>query len=225
MVRRAGRLVAPTTFGDPTSLTASGEERRYTARQAWASARAFAFVLDGYEGGCEVDVATRVHGCVAPLVADAGLDLVEVRFPGGQLQVVVDRPGGVDLETLSGISSRISRLLDEHDMVPGRYTLEVSSPGLERPLRTPDQFRRFVGATVSVKTRPDVPGERRERGLLKAADDEGIVLVPSEGPGAGVDRRLAYGDIDRARTVFEWGPAPKPGKGARTKDDEKRVRT
>jgi len=185
-------------------------------------------VLDGYGGGCEVDVATRVHGCIAPLVADAGLDLVEVRHPGGQLQIVVDRPGGVDLEALSAISSSISRLLDEQDLVPGRYTLEVSSPGLERPLRTPDQFRRFVGATVSVKTRPHVAGERRELGRLEAADDEGIVLVPSEGPGAGVARSLAYDDIDRARTVFDWGPGPKPGKGpaprvGASKGDKKRI--
>jgi len=160
-----------------------------------------------------VDVATRVHELVAPLVADADVELVEVRFTGGQLQVVVDRDGGVDLGALSDVSNRVSRVLDDHDVVPGRYTLEVSSPGLERPLRTPEQFRRFVGATVSVKTRPEVPGERRERGRLESADENGIVVVPSEGPGANVARSLAYGEIDRARTVFEWGAQPKPGKG------------
>ncbi len=160
-----------------------------------------------------MDVATRVHEIVAPLVAEKDLELVEVRFTGGQLQVVVDGAAGVDLDTLSDVSGRVSRLLDEHDLVPGRYTLEVTSPGLERPLRTTEQFRRFVGATVSVKTCPHVPGERRERGRLEAADDEGIVIVPSEGPGAGVARSLAYTDIDRARTVFEWEAQPKPGKG------------
>jgi ribosome maturation factor RimP len=158
-----------------------------------------------------VDVATRIHELVAPLVSDEGLELVEVRFTGGQLQVVVDRPSGVDLHTLSEVSNRVSRLLDQHDPVPGRYTLELSSPGLERPLRRPAHFRRFVGSTVSVKTRPHVEGERRQRGRLESADDDGIVLVPSEGPGAGLPRSLAYDDIDRARTVFEWGPAPKPG--------------
>ena len=158
-----------------------------------------------------MDVATRVHEIVAPLVAGEDLELVEVRFTGGQLQVVVDRAGGIDLDALSNVSGRVSRLLDEHDVVPGRYTLEVSSPGLERPLRTPAQFRRFVGSTISVKTCPHVPGERRERGLLESADDEGIVVVPSEGPGAGVARSLGYDDIDRARTVFEWAAQPKPG--------------
>ncbi len=159
-----------------------------------------------------MDVATRVHGLIAPLVAEKGLELVEVRFTGGQLQVVVDRATGVDLDALTDVSSRVSRALDEHDVVPSRYTLEVSSPGLERPLRTPEQFRRFVGATVSVKTLPNVAGERRERGRLEAADEEGIVIVPSEGPGAGVARSLRYDQIDRARTVFEWAAQPKPGK-------------
>lgn len=168
-----------------------------------------------------MDVATRVHERVAPLVAGDGLELVEVLFSGGRLQVVVDRPAGVDLNALSALSSRVSRLLDDLDLVPGRYTLELSSPGLERPLRTPEQFRRFVGSTITVKTRPHVAGERRERGVLKAADDEGIVIVPSEGPGAGVDRALAYGDVDRARTVFEWGPAPKPGNDNKRKKTEK----
>ncbi len=168
-----------------------------------------------------MDVATRVHEIVAPVVAGEDLELVEVRFTGGQLQVVIDRAAGVDHDTLSNVSSRVSRLLDEHDVVPGRYTLEVSSPGVERPLRTVEQFRRFVGSNISVKTHPHVAGERRERGRLEAADEEGIVIVPSEGPGAGVARSLTYDDIDRARTVFEWGGQPKPGKGRAPAKDAK----
>ena len=80
----------------------------------------------------------------------------------------------------------------------GRYTLEVSSPGVERPLRTPEHFRRFVGTSVAVKTRPDVEGDRRLEGTLEAADDEGVVVA---------GRRLAYDDIEKARTVFVWEPA------------------
>ncbi len=158
-----------------------------------------------------MDVAGRVHELVEPVVAAEGLELVEVSYTGSQLQVFVDGTG-VDLDALSALSTRLSRLLDQHDPVPGRYTLEVSSPGLERPLRTPDQFRRFVGSTVSVKTKPDVAGERRERGVLEAADDEGIVVAAVDGPTPSASRRLAYDEIDRARTVFEWGPPPKPGR-------------
>jgi ribosome maturation factor RimP len=92
----------------------------------------------------------------------------------------------------------VSAALDRHDPVPGRYTLEVSSPGVERTLRTPDHFERFVGTTVNVKTHPDVEGERRVEGSLEAADDDGIVVA---------GRRIAYADVERARTVFVWGPA------------------
>jgi ribosome maturation factor RimP len=79
----------------------------------------------------------------------------------------------------------------------------VSSPGLERPLRTPDHFRRFAGSKVSVKTRPGVEGDRRVEGILTDVDDHGFSVN---------ERRLSYDDVEKARTVFEWGPPPKPGK-------------
>ncbi len=149
-----------------------------------------------------MDPATRVRELVEPVLAAGGIELVDAQFASGALQIFVDRPGGIDLDAIAEVSTTVSHLLDEHDPVPGRYTLEVSSPGLERPLRRPEHFRRFVGTTVAVKTRPEVDGERREQGVLEAADDDGIVVA---------GRRLAYGEIERARTVFEWGPAPKPG--------------
>ena len=164
-----------------------------------------------------MDMSGRVQELLEPVLAADGLELVDLRFSGGALQMFVDRPGGVDLDTISEVTSRVSRLLDEHDPVPGRYTLEVSSPGVERPLRRPDHFRRFVGSTISVKTRPEVAGERRLLGRLEAADEEGIVLVPEEGPAKGAPRRIAYDDVERARTVFRWGPEPKPGKAAAKK--------
>ncbi len=82
----------------------------------------------------------------------------------GVLQVTVDREGGVDLEALTDANRAVSTVLDELDPIPGRYSLEVSSPGIERPLRTPAHFAKAVGATVTVKTRPQVPGERTAAG-------------------------------------------------------------
>ena len=95
--------------------------------------------------------------------------------------------------------------LDAVEALSGPYTLELSSPGLERPLRRPADFRRFVGTTISVKSHDPVDGARRHRGLLVEADDGGIVLEVD-----GQHRRFSYDAIASARTVFEWGPAPKP---------------
>lgn len=136
-------------------------------------------------------------------------EIVDVEVKAGMVRVTLDRPGGIDLDTLAGANRLVSAALDRHDPVPGRYTLEVSSPGLERALRTPEHFRRFVGAAVSVKTRPGVPGERRVSGRLAAADDTGVTVA---GPGDEAGRRIQYADIEEARTVFEWGPGAAPGR-------------
>ncbi|MGH9066457.1 MAG: hypothetical protein ACRD0J_02895, partial [Acidimicrobiales bacterium] len=74
--------------------------------------------------------------------------------------------------------------------------------GLERSLHTPAHFRRFVGSDVAVKAKPGAAGDRRLQGRLIAADEGGIVI---SGNGLGADRRVAYADIERARTVFDWG--------------------
>ena len=149
-----------------------------------------------------MDPAARVSQVVAPLLADRGLELFDVEFRSGTLRVSVDRPGGIDLDAIATATQEVSALLDQEDLVPGeRYTLEVSSPGVERPLRTPEHFRRYVGTTVSIKATADVDGERRVQGTLDAADDEGVTVD---------GRTFAYTQIERARTVFEWGPAPKP---------------
>ncbi len=145
-----------------------------------------------------------------PVVTAAGLELVDVEMKAGVLQVTVDRPGGVDLEALTDANRAVSSLLDEVDPIPGRYSLEVSSPGVERPLRTPAHFAKAVGATVTVKTRPQVPGERRLRGTLVGSDDDGFTLAVD---GAGDEPvRLAYADVDRVRTVFVWGGQATPGR-------------
>ena len=153
-------------------------------------------------------VNDRVRDVVGVPLETSGLELVDVEHTGSLLRVTVDRPGGVDLDAISDASRLVSEALDRTDVVPGRYVLEVSSPRVERALRTPDHFRRFVGSRVAVRTRPATEGERRVEGELETADDEGVVVA---------GRRLAYGDIERARTVFVWEPAAKPGKGAKGK--------
>ena len=169
---------------------------------------------------------------LAPAVASFSLELVGVESRPGLVRVVVDGPDGAQLDAIAEATRAVSNLLDAHDPQPGhRYTLEVTSPGVERPLRTPAHFTRAVGETVSVRTTAGDPGSRRYTGKLVEADDDGIVLEVDGDTGhsdighsdtdVGAERsgrrRFAYADIERARTVFEWGRSDRPGAGGRAK--------
>ena len=169
-------------------------------------------------------VVTRVTELVLPILTDLHLELYDLEFGGGVLKVTIDTPpgspAGVDVDALSLASRLISRELDHVDPIPGHYTLEVSSPGLERPLRRPEHFRREVGKEVSVRLRNVTDGSRRLRGVLVAADDHSATVRVGD-----ADQQISYGDIDRARTVFEWGPADKPGKGPKHPGGSRRPST
>jgi ribosome maturation factor RimP len=159
-----------------------------------------------------------VRAAAEPVLSSLGLELVDVEVVGSgrarTLRLTVDREGGIDLDTLAEANRPVSDALDAVEALPGAYTLELSSPGLERPLRRPAEFRRFVGTMISVKSHDTVAGARRHRGLLAEADDDGIALEVD-----GEHRRFPYDAIASARTVFEWGPAPKPtGPAKRVKE-------
>jgi ribosome maturation factor RimP len=156
-------------------------------------------------------VIERVQALVAPIVHDLGLDLYDLDYAGGILRVVVDTPPGgdhgVSLDTIALITRLVSRELDHQDPVPGRYTLEVSSPGLERTLREPRHYQREIGKDVSVKLLEPIAGMRRLHGTLIAATDRDVVIRDAEL----VEHTIAYEVIEKSKTVFQWGPAPKPG--------------
>jgi ribosome maturation factor RimP len=147
----------------------------------------------------------RVRSVVEPALSASGFEVVDVERQGAVLRVTVDRlvtpgdavdrEGGIDMDGVTEATRLVNDLLDRHDLLGSQSSLEVSSPGIERPLRTPEHFRRFVGTEVAVKARPGVEGDRRLAGTLETADDEGVVVA---------GRRLAYADIERARTVFVW---------------------
>jgi len=156
--------------------------------------------------------ATALRDVVEPFVIAAGLEVWDVEVGPGLVRILVDRPGGVDLEALGALTTAVSRALDSRpDVAPaGRYHLEVSSPGVERALRTPEHYERFVGSTLAVKTVAEASGPRRVRGVLTGVDEAGITVVP-EGEQAEQARHIAFTDIQRAHPVLEWGPSPKPG--------------
>ncbi len=148
-----------------------------------------------------MSVQDTVASLVAPLVSATGLDLYDVEYNGGILRVLVDGHDGVDIGRIQDLSRRISRMLDEHDPIPGRYTLEVSSPGLERKLRTTEHFRGAIGEQVKIKLFPGGDELRRREGRLVDVSDEHIILRDEAG-----DAVIALDSISGARTVFDWGP-------------------
>lgn len=156
-------------------------------------------------------LVSRLTDVVLPIVSDLGLDLYDLEFSGGLLRITVDTPpgspGGVDVDQLSRVTRLVSRELDHLDPIPGHYTLEVSSPGLERNLRLPRHFAREVGKTVAVRLRNVVQGERRVTGVLVEAGSEAFTMRDE----SGAERVVPYTDVDRARTVFVWEARPKPG--------------
>jgi len=143
---------------------------------------------------------------VEPIADDFGVELVDIESLQGVVRVVIDEPDGLNSQTLVDVTKAVSRMVDAEDPIPGRFTLEVSSPGVERPLKRPAHFQRAVGEQVSVKTMPEVAGERRVEGELLAADEEGVTVAGEDGT-----RSFRYGEIRSARTVFDWGPTPKQG--------------
>jgi ribosome maturation factor RimP len=156
----------------------------------------------------------RVHALVDPIASDLDLDVYDVERRGSTIRVTLDTfagsESGITLDTLSLATRLVSREMDHEDPIAGHYTLEVTSPGLERPLRTPAHFQREVGKVITVRFRDSKADPRRIGGLLVAADGETVTIQVADGDGAERDLRIT--EIDKARTVFEWGPKPKPGK-------------
>lgn len=154
-----------------------------------------------------------------PVVASLGAELVDVDFNGGILRLTVDQEGGVTTDVLATVNRTVSPILDQHDPVAGRYTLEVSSPGVERKLTKFAHFQRAVGENVIVKREPGLDPRRVKGALVEIEGDElasaTLVVDATEFDGIdlpGVERfSVAMNEVDTARTVFDWGPAPKPG--------------
>jgi ribosome maturation factor RimP len=157
-------------------------------------------------------VTQRVWELVEPLAESAGLELVDVQYrpEGGRviLRLLLDRlDGGVTLDELAAMSRQLGDVLDAHDAVQGRYHLECSSPGVNRPLVRPEHFARAVGQLVRIRTHDLVGGRRQFRGTLEAVES-GSVSVRD--PDAGVVT-FPLAAIERASTEFEFPRPARPG--------------
>ncbi len=136
-----------------------------------------------------------------PTVSGMGFDLVDVDLEhGGRglVRLFIDRPNGVDLDDCAKVSNQVSALLDVEDPFPGHYVLEVSSPGINRILRTPEHFRQFTGRRVKVRMEQAVEGRKRIIGQLLGLDEEQVLVEMADH-----EYRLPIKDIKRARLAPE----------------------
>ncbi len=146
-------------------------------------------------------IITAVEGFARPILDEMGLELVEVQFrreAGWVLRLFIDREGGVTLDDCASVSRQVSSYLEVEDLIDHAYNLEVSSPGLERPLKRAEDFTRFAGRRARVKLRQPLDGQRVFIGTLGGLRDNRVVLD--------VDGREMEFDLDgvtRARLVLE----------------------
>lgn len=135
------------------------------------------------------------------------LEIVDIEYrrePNGRvLRVFIDKPGGITLDDCQDMSRALSERLDETDPIDEAYSLEVSSPGLERPLKRPRDFERFAGETVHVRTYGPLDGRRNFKGELVGLKDEHVVVTLEDGSG---DVSIPMEQVARARLVAEFDP-------------------
>jgi len=144
---------------------------------------------------------------IEPVIEASGHHLYDIRRNGGTLAVLVQSENPLGVDELSLLSRTVAMVLDEHDPIAGRYTLEVSTPGVERRLHHVGHFIGAIGEMVSIRTTPGMDGRRRIVGKLISANDGLLTIEDSE---SGLVT-IPIDEIEKARTVFEWGPTPKPG--------------
>jgi ribosome maturation factor RimP len=168
----------------------------------------------------DTPLVKRMRLLVDPIASDLDLDVYDIEQRGGTLRVTLDTrpgsPGSISIDQLALATRLLNRELEHDDPVPGKYTLEVTSPGVERSLRIPAHYQREIGKTIAVRLADVTAEQRRIEGVLVAADDRTATIRIVRGADI-VDQVVEIAAVDRARTVFEWGPQPKPGKVAGTK--------
>ena len=148
---------------------------------------------------------SRVWELAAPLAEQEAMEIVDIEFRhegsrGGRvLRLYLDKEGGPNVDDLSRVSHELSALLDSENVVEGAYTLEVSSPGINRPLRRPEHFARFVGKRIRVRTRDMINGRRSFLGMLEDVGTDKITLKQE-----GVQVEIPFSVIEKSNYEHDW---------------------
>lgn len=148
----------------------------------------------------------RITAVVEPVVVGEGYELVHIELIGPPrhqvLRLYIDKPGGVTVDDCAAVSQHISPLLDVEDLIPGRYLLEVCSPGLERGLYKPADYQRFAGREAKIQTSEKLEGRRNFHGQLLGIEGDIVTIVEQE---LGHEVAIPYSLIRKAHLVFQWG--------------------
>ena len=145
-----------------------------------------------------------VRELIEPIIEEQNLELVEIKYiPGGKrgsiLRIVIDKENGVTLGDCTRVSKEVGYILEIKDVIPHSYQLEVSSPGLERPLRTLKDFEKFCGKKVSIITSQPLNGQRHFRGTIKLIQNGNVHLDIK-----GKYWKIPFKIISKARSIFEF---------------------
>ncbi len=150
----------------------------------------------------EQDIEQLVH----PSIEDMGIELWGIEYQkqgrSGLLRIYIDKPEGVVLDDCERVSRQVSALLDVHDPIPGQYQLEISSPGMPRPLFYPEQYARYLGEEVQVRLNVPVNGRRKIVGVIKAAEEDALMLMEEDN-----EHTLLFSNILKAHLTGERGEA------------------
>lgn len=143
----------------------------------------------------------RIRGVLEPILRLLGCELIDIRFLNEQgrwlLRVYIDREGGVTLDDCRRVSREIETPLEIEGLIPIRYDLEVSTPGLDRPLVKESDYKKFVGREVKIRLENPIENQRNFKGILEGIEG-GMVMIQSEGR----SRQLPFREIKRAHLVF-----------------------
>ena len=147
------------------------------------------------------EAADQIRALIEATVESLGFELVRVTYGGGRkptLQIMAERPDGtMGVEDCAKVSREVSLLLDVEDPLQGEYLLEVSSPGIDRPLTRAKDFERWVGFDVKVEMNEAINDRRRFRGRMTAFDGDTIALSMDDG-----EVKLAYADVSKAKLIL-----------------------
>jgi ribosome maturation factor RimP len=150
------------------------------------------------------EIVGRVTQVARRVAESEGLEVIEVQLLGGgkkrMLRITIDKPAGVSHADCETISQQVGTILDVEDVLPGSYTLEVSSPGVERKLRGAADFERFVGRKAKVVLREPVEDRRYWEGILAGLAGDVVTLEPS--PGKTV--QFTVRQVEKANLKFDW---------------------